>query len=454
MERSRTAANVVVYPEDSLPPFRTVVLGLQHVLAMFGATVLAPIVMGLDPSLAIFFSGIGTLMFIAITGGRVPSYLGSSFAFIAPVLAAKASGGVPAALGGIIAAGVVYGIIGLIVMFTGVGWVEYLMPPIVTAAVVGVIGLALAPVALNMAATDVRLAALSFTVAALVAVAARGFPRLIPILIGAVVAYVVAALAGQVDFSTVRSAAWVGLPSFQAPVFSWTAISLIAPVALVLVAENTGHIKALSSNMERDLMPYLGRGFLGDALATIVSGFGGGTGQTTYAENIGVMAMTRVYSIYVFGAAGVTAIVLGFCPKFGALIGSIPVPVMGGLSILLFGLIAATAGKIIRDARIDLTQPRPLIVLGSTLVIGVGSAALSNAHSAVATALQGRSVPASVPTGELHIWNFALGDMALATFAAILVNLVLVAVERRQHRATEEPGLEGVADGAATEVRA
>jgi len=429
---------VVAYPETRLPLLKTVALGVQHMLAMFGATVLAPLIMGFDPSLAILFSGVGTLLFIAITRGRVPSYLGSSFAFIAPVIAAQSQGGIPAALGGIIAAGVVYGVVGLIVMRTGVGWVEFLMPPVVTAAVVAVIGLALAHVAVDLAARNVWLALVSFSVAALVAVGARGFPRLIPILIGAVVGYAVALLSGDVDLKTVRDAAWVGMPDFVTPVWNWRAISLIAPVALVLVAENTGHIKALSSSMDRNLMPYLGHGFLGDAVGTIVSAFGGGTGQTTYAENIGVMAMTRVYSIVVFIAAALTAIVLGFSPKFGALISSIPPGVMGGLAILLFGLIAATGGKIISDGGVDFSKPRSLIVLGSTLAIGVGSAALEWTHTTVANTLRNNDLPLtaldSVPTGTLDVgvggYSFAIGNIALATFAAILVNQILVYVER------------------------
>ncbi len=453
---------VVVYPETRLDTVRTAVLGVQHVLAMFGATVLAPVIMGFDPSLAIFFSGIGTLLFIAVTGGRVPSYLGSSFAFIAPVIAAKAEGGVPAALGGIVAAGIVYAIIALIVMRTGVGWIEYLMPPVVTASVVAVIGLALAHVAVDMAATNVWLALISFSAAAVVAVAARGFPRLIPILIGAVVGYIAALLFfdNAVNLENVRKASWIGFPNFVTPTFSWRAVSLIAPVALVLVAENTGHIKALSSNMDRNLMPYLGRGFLGDAVGTMVSAFGGGTGQTTYAENIGVMAMTRVYSIYVFIAAGVTAIVLGFSPKFGAVIGSIPPGVMGGLAILLFGLIAATAGKIIRDGRIDFSQPRALIVLGSTLVIGVGSAALEWANTTVFNTLSRNNLSLDamegVPTGTLELglgsFNFALGNIALATFVAIVVNQVLASLERlsgQESRAVErEPAGDARTSGA------
>ncbi|MDQ3328900.1 MAG: NCS2 family nucleobase:cation symporter [Chloroflexota bacterium] len=453
---TRTDVNapmIVAYPETRLPILKTAALGIQHVLAMFGATVLAPLIMGFDPSLAILFSGVGTLLFIAITRGRVPSYLGSSFAFIAPVIAAQSEGGIPAALGGIIAAGVVYGIVGLIVMRTGVGWVEYLMPPVVTAAVVAVIGLALAHVAVDLAARNVWLALVSFSVAALVAVGTRGFPRLIPILIGAIVGYAVALLTGSVDLTAVRKAAWVGAPDFVTPTLNWRAISLIAPVALVLVAENTGHIKALSSSMDRDLMPYLGHGFLGDAVGTIVSALGGGTGQTTYAENIGVMAMTRVYSIVVFVAAALTAIILGFSPKFGALISSIPPGVMGGLAILLFGLIAATGGKIISDGGVDFARPRTLIVLGSTLAIGVGSAALEWAHTTVANTLRANDLPLTalnaVPTGTLDVgvagYSFAIGNIALATFVAILVNQILVIVERFGEERSAAPLTEAVA---------
>ena len=429
---------VVAYPETRLPLGRTFILGIQHVLAMFGATVLAPIVMGFDPSLALFFSGVGTIIFILITRGKIPSYLGSSFAFIAPVIAAKAQGGIPAALGGIFAAGVVYAVIAVIVMLAGPRWIDVVMPPVVTASVVAVIGLALAPTAINMASGNITLAIISLLAAGIIAVGARGFPRLVPILLGAIVAYVVALIMGEVDLTPVRNAAWIGLPNFVTPTFSWRAISLIAPVALVLVAENAGHIKALDSNMGRDLTPHLGKGFLGDSVATMVSALGGGPGQTSYAENIGVMAMTRIYSIYVFIAAAVTAIILGFCPKFGALINSIPVPVMGGISILLFGLIVATSGRIIRDAGIDFTSPRPLIVFGATLVIGGGSAALQFAHSTVSSLVQANKLPADVlsqvPTGTINIGNFALGDMALATFAAILLNQLLLRLESQpQH---------------------
>src|ERR1041384_4696857 len=289
----------VILPEERLPTGPTILVGLQHVVAMFGATVLAPLLMGFDPNVAIFFSGIATLIFFVITGGRVPRYLGSSFAFIGPVLVATAAtvaaGPNPnlgVALGGIIAAGAVYSIIGLIVMGAGHAWVEKLMPPVVTGGIVAAIGLVLAPIAVSSASgigpgspdgsAFARWIALITVVATgLCAVYAPGLARRIPILIGAVVgyvAYLVAANMGYgppIDFSKVGAAAWIGLPNFAAPVFDPKAMVLIAPVAIVLVAENLGHIKAIGAMTGRSLDPYLDRAFLGDGIATMVSGFGG-----------------------------------------------------------------------------------------------------------------------------------------------------------------------------------
>src|SRR3954447_8118037 len=361
----------LIMPEERLPAGPTILVGLQHVVAMFGATVLAPLLMGFDPNVAILFSGIATLIFFVAVGGFVPSYLGSSFAFIGPVLtatgasvAAGANPNIAVALGGIIAAGALYTLIGVSVTIAGYRWVERLMPPVVTGAIVAAIGLVLAPIAINSAsgatssnATGTALARWSalMTVLAVgvVAVYAPGVWRRLPILLGGAVGYLVyLALAnslglGQpIDFSKVAQAPWFGLPTFQAPVFGIEAISLIAPVAVILVAENLGHIKAISAMTGRNLDPYLGRAFMGDGLATMLSGFGGGTGMTTYAENMGVMAVTRIYSTLIFVVAAAVAIVLGLSPKFGAFIATIPGPVLGGLSIVVFGLIAATAGRI------------------------------------------------------------------------------------------------------------
>jgi putative pyrimidine permease RutG len=392
----------VILPEERLPTGPTILVGLQHVVAMFGATVLAPILMGFDPNVAIFFSGIATLIFFAVTGGRVPSYLGSSFAFIGPVLAATgatvAAGANPnlgVALGGIIAAGAVLTIIGLIVMAAGHEWVERVMPPVVTGGIVGAIGLVLAPIAINSASgigpgsadgsAFARWIALITVVAVgLFAVYAPGLARRIPILLGAIVGYIVYYIAANVlgygpaiDFSKIGAAAWIGLPNFTAPVFDGKAMFLIAPVAIVLVAENLGHIKAIGAMTGRNLDPYLGRAFIGDGIATMVSGSGGGTGVTTYAENMGVMAITRIYSTALFIAAAIIAILLGFSPKFGALILTIPGPVLGGLSIVVFGLIAATAGRIWVENRVDFSDARNLITVAVALVLGAGNFKLS-----------------------------------------------------------------------------
>ena len=370
--RWRLGTGAVILPEERLPWGQTIVAGLQHGVAMSGSTILAPLLMGFDPNLAVFFSGIGTLIFFLLTAGRVPSYLGSSFAFIAVVIAASGYGGqgpntnLGGALGGIIAAGVVYALIGLLVIRAGVRWIEHLMPPAVTGAVVAAIGLNLAPVAVKAAgATGAGIVTALATVLAigLVAVAAPGFLRRLPILLGGIAGYLVYLLLGNalgwgvpVDFAPIAAAAWFGLPHFAAPAFDTRAVGLIAPVAIILVAENLAHIKAVAAMTGRDLDRFIGRAFLGDGLATIVSASGGGTGVTTYAENIGVMAVTRVYSTLAFVVAALGAIVLGFSPKFGALVLSVPAPVIGGLSIVVFGMIAATGGRIWVENRVDFSD--------------------------------------------------------------------------------------------------
>jgi putative pyrimidine permease RutG len=406
----------IVAPDERLPWGQSIFLGLQHVLAMFGATVLGPILMGFNPNTAIFFSGIGTLIFFVIVGGRVPSYLGSSFSFIAVVIAASAYSGkginphIDVALGGIIAAGVLYAIIGIIVMFAGYKWIEYLMPPVVTGAVVAVIGLNLAPVAVADASGsqfDTWMALLTVLAVAGVAVYAPGPLRRLPILIGGIIGYLIYLLFANslgfgkpINFTNLNNAAWIGLPAFTAPTFHANAMALIAPVAIILVAENLGHVKAVAAMTGRNLDPYLGRAFLGDGLATIVAASGGGTGVTTYAENIGVMAVTRIYSTLVFVIAAVVAILLGFSPKFGALIGTIPSGVIGGLAIVLFGLIAATAGRIWVQNRVDFSQARNLVTTAVALTLGAGNLVL-------------------------NIGNFALGGIGTAAFGAIIIYQLL-----------------------------
>ncbi|WP_209540280.1 solute carrier family 23 protein [Variovorax sp. 1615] len=406
----------VVAPDERLPWVQTGFMGVQHVIAMFGATVLAPILMGFSPNIAILMSGIGTLIFFLITGGKVPSYLGSSFAFIGVVIAASGYAGkgpnanIAVALGGIVACGVVYILIGAIVQAVGTGWIERFMPPVVTGAVVAVIGLNLANVPIkNMAAGnfDAWMQALTFLCVGLVAVFTRGMVQRLLILVGLILATVVYAvltngmgLGKPVDLSGIAAAAWFGLPAFTAPVFTANAMLLIAPVAIILVAENLGHLKAVTAMTGRNLDGYMGRAFIGDGIATVVSGAAGGTGVTTYAENIGVMAATRIYSTAVFVVAAVIALVLGFSPKFGALIQAIPLPVMGGVSIVVFGLIAVAGAKIWVDNKVDFSQNKNLIVAAITLIIGTGDF-------------------------TLKFGDFALGGIGTATFGAIILYALL-----------------------------
>ncbi len=404
----------IIAPEERLPWGQTIFVGLQHVLAMFGATVLAPIIMGFNPNTAIFFSGIGTLIFFLVVGGRVPSYLGSSFSFIAVVLVAEgATHNIPVALGGIITAGVVYAIIGLIVMFTGYRWIEYLMPPVVTGVVVAVIGLNLAPVAITEATHspfDTWMALVTILAVAVVAVYFPGPLRRLPILLGGVIGYLIYLLLANgfgaggpgaaINFTALSNAAWFGAPVFTNPKFEASAMILIAPVAIILVAENLGHVKAVGAMTGRNLDKYLGRAFLGDGLATIVSASGGGTGVTTYAENIGVMAVTRIYSTLIFIIAAIVAILLGFSPKFGALIATIPLGVLGGLAIVLFGLIAATGGRIWVQNGVDFSKSRNLITAAVALTMGAGNF-------------------------TLNIGNFSMGGIGTATFSAIILYQVL-----------------------------
>jgi putative pyrimidine permease RutG len=417
-EKSDTAlqAGGVIGPDERLPWGATTAMGVQHLIAMFGATVLAPILMGFDPNVAVLMSGVGTLIFFVMTGGKVPSYLGSSFAFIGVVIAASGYAGpgpntnMGVALGGIIACGLVYTLIGAVVQATGTGWIERFMPPVVTGAVVAVIGLNLASIPIkNMAPTgfDAWMQAITFVSVALVAVLTRGMVQRLLILMGLIVASVIYAvltngmgLGKPLDLSGVANAAWFGLPAFSSPVFSANAMLLIAPVAVILVAENLGHIKAVTAMTGKNLDQYMGRAFMGDGVATMVSASMGGTGVTTYAENIGVMAATKIYSTAVFLVAACMAVLLGFSPKFGALIQAIPLAVMGGVSIVVFGLIAVAGAKIWVDNKVDFGDNKNLLVAAITLVLGTGDF-------------------------TLKFGDFALGGIGTATFGAIALYALL-----------------------------
>jgi len=406
----------VIGPDERLPWPQTALMGVQHVIAMFGATVLAPLLMGFDPNIAILMSGVGTLIFFVATGGKVPSYLGSSFAFIGVVIAATGYAGkgpnanIGVALGGIIACGAAYAVIGGIVQAVGTRWIERVMPPVVTGAVVAVIGLNLASIPIkNMAASnfDSWMQVVTFVSVALVAVMTRGMLQRLLILIGLIVSALIYALLTNglglgkpIDLSGLGKAAWFGLPGFTAPMFDASAMLLIVPVVVILVAENLGHIKAVTAMTGKNLDAYMGRAFIGDGIATMVSGGAGGTGMTTYAENIGVMAATKIYSTAVFVVAALIAVLLGFSPKFGALIQAIPLPVMGGVSIVVFGLIAVAGAKIWVDNRVDFSNNKNLLVAAITLVLGTGDF-------------------------TLKFGQFALSGIGTATFGAILLYALL-----------------------------
>lgn len=367
------APGEVVRPEERLAWPLTIGVGVQHVLAMFGATFLVPVITGFPPTTTIFFSGIGTLLFLLITRNRLPSYLGSSFAFISPVLAAQTDGGIPAALGGIVVAGVLLAVVGFLVQAFGSRLIDVVLPPVVTGAIVALIGLNLAPIAKDNFAADPLVALVTLLVIVLVTVASRGILGRLSIVLGVLAGYVLTALRGDVDWSAVEQASWIGLPEFTAPSFSLRAAVLMLPVVLVLVAENTGHVKAVAAMTERELDSSMGRAYVGDGVATVVAGLGGGSGTTTYAENIGVMAATRIYSTAPYYVAAAVAILLGFCPKFGAVVAAIPVGVLGGATTVLYGLIAVLGGRIWVESRVDFRDPVNLIVAGLALVIGAAN---------------------------------------------------------------------------------
>jgi len=402
------------------PPFlQALPLSLQHLFAMFGATVLVPFLVGLDTSVTLFTSGVGTLLYILITKGKIPAYLGSSFAFIAALqmLLGTTPGTlatpdkIALAMGGCVTAGLLYLVVAAAVAKWGTGWIDRLLPPVVIGSVVMVIGLGLAGVAVNMAMKgagmdkvpaffNVALAALA--IAILAAVFLKGFLGVIPVLIGIVGGYVVAFFAGQVDFGAVQQAAPFAVPPFVLPKFSLEAVLVLTPIALVTITEHIGHLIVTNRIVGKDFMkdPGLHRSLTGDGIATSVAGLLGGPPNTTYGENIGVMAITRVFSVWVIGLAAVLAIVMSFFPPVGALIRTIPVQVMGGICILLFGIIASAGIRMLVEAGIDFSHKRNLIIASVVLVVGIGGA-------------------------EVQIGPVNIHAMSLATYIGILLNLVL-----------------------------
>lgn len=400
-------------------------LSIQHLFAMFGATVLVPALTGMSPAVALVSSGIGTLVFIVITKGKVPSYLGSSFAFINPIIAVKAleldptSGvGVGSFLVGSFLVGVTYAVVALIIAKSGTKWLMKLLPPVVVGPVIMVIGLGLSVTAVNMSTNNtegaydlnyVLIGLVTLTITIVTAIFTRGFLSVIPVLVGIVGGYIFSLIMGVVSFQAVIDANWIQAPAFMIPFvdytpsFTWRVFLMMVPVAIVPIAEHIGHQLVLSKVVGKDLIkdPGLDRSMMGDGLAVMIAAAIGGPPSTTYGENIGVLAITRAFSVYLFVGAAIFAILFGFCGKIAALLATIPTPVMGGVSILLFGIIASSGLRMLVENKVDFSRKRNLIIASVILVIGIGGAAL-------------------------HIGKiFSLEGMALASIIGVLLNQVL-----------------------------
>ena len=365
------APGEVVSTDERLSWPRTIGVGLQHIAAMFGATFLVPILTGLPPTTTLFFSGLGTILFLIITQNKVPSYLGSSFAFLAPIAASVKSDNMAVALGGVVATGIMLAVVGLIAKAVGTGWIDWLLPPVVTGSIVMVIGFNLAGAAKNGLASGPLLGTVTLLAIASFAAFSRGFLGRISIFLGVVVGYVVAFAMGDVKTEGISAAKWFAAPTFTSPTFKMSAIVLFVPVVLVLIAENVGHVKAVSAMTGKNLDDQMGNALMADGLATTLAGAGGGSGTTTYAENIGVMAATRVYSTAAYWIAALGALVLSICPKFGALLSAIPGGVLGGAQTALFGMIGILGAKIWIESKVNFADSTNLIVAATAIIIGI-----------------------------------------------------------------------------------
>ncbi|WP_434643147.1 solute carrier family 23 protein [Thermoanaerobacterium thermosaccharolyticum] len=396
------------YGIQDVPPINEAVpLSFQHVFAMFGATILVPLLTGLDPAVTLFTSGLGTLIFHLMTKGKVPAYLGSSFAFIAPIIAATKAYGVRGAFTGMIAAGLVYVAVFILISLTGIDWIEKILPSVVVGPVVMIIGLSLAPTAIQEAQKDLPTALVTAALVIIFSMFGKGFMKVIPILLGTIGGYIFAIFRGLVDFSPVSKASWIAIPKFSflighSPVLAWGAVTLIAPLALVAIIEDLGHVLVIGNIVDKDLIkdPGFHRVMLGNGLATSIAALFGGPPSTTYGENIGVLAMTKVYSSRVIEGAAVIAILLSFIQKIGALIQVIPQAVMGGVTIILFGMIAAAGIRTLVENKVDFSDSRNLIIASVILTLGVGGIKIGSG-------------------------NFVFEGVGPATLAGIILNLVL-----------------------------
>ena len=374
----------VIKVNERLPLLMCVPLSLQHLFAMFGATILVPFLFKVDPTTCIFLNGLGTLLYIFLTQGKVPAYLGSSFAIISPTLLVLQSYPYSAAQGGFVVFGLIYVVFAFIIKKVGTGWIDIIFPPAAMGAIVAIIGLELAPTAAAMAGLTAKdpnylhigVAFFTLLVTIIATVAFRGFLAIIPILFGVGSGYVAALVMGLVDFAPVINAPWFQIPHFQLPTFEMNAILIIIPAVLVTLAEHIGHLIVTGNIIGEDLVkdPGLPRSLSGDGLATSLAGFFGGAPNTTYGENIGVLALTKVYSVWVIGGAAVLAILLSFIGKLSELIRSIPTPVMGGVCLLLFGVIAVSGIRIFVDRHVDFTKSHNMVMTGTIMIIGLSGA--------------------------------------------------------------------------------
>lgn len=410
--------------DERLPFLKSLPLSLQHLFAMFGSTILVPVLFGVNPATILFMNGVGTLIYIFITKGKIPAYLGSSFAFISPVfvvLNMYGGDGYSYVLGGFLAVGIVLCLVALIVKIVGTAWIDVLFPPAAMGAIVAVIGLELVPVAAEMAGwippeeageswtidLNVALVALATLLITIISwVTLRGFLKIIPILIGIVAGYFIAFMTGLVDWTAVYAAHWISTPQFYSMKIDWSAILIILPAALVIIPEHIGHLFVTGNIVNKDLTkdPGLDRSLAGNGISTILSSFFGSTPNTTYGENIGVLAITRVYSTWIIGLAAVIAIILSFIGKLAAIISSIPSAVMGGISLLLFGIIAVSGIRMLVEAKVDYNQPQNLILTCVVLVIGISGT-------------------------TINIGEISLTGMGLATIVAMALSLFFKILE-------------------------
>ncbi|MDO4916130.1 MAG: solute carrier family 23 protein [Rothia sp. (in: high G+C Gram-positive bacteria)] len=410
------APGEVVAPQERLTWGRTIGIGAQHVVAMFGATFLVPLITGFPPSTTLFFSGIGTVIFLILTAGRVPSYLGSSFAFIAPLAAASNQYGPTGSLGGIVMAGLTLFVVGVVVQLAGTGWLTKLMPPLVTGAIVALIGFNLAPSAKAnfMKAPVTALVTLASII--IISVLFKGMMGRLSILLGVAIGYITAVIRGEVDFTQIHQV-WdeqglFGLPHFQTPEFHWNLAGLFIPVILVLVAENIGHVKSVALMTGDNLDKYSGRALMADGLATTIAGAGGGSGTTTYAENIGVMAATKVYSTAAYWVAAIFALLLSVLPVFGAAVATVPAGVLGGAATVLYGMIGMLGVRIWVENRVDFSNQVNLTAASVALIIGIADY-------------------------TWDIGNLQFAGIALGTAATLVVYHAMAFIARRRGSATE-----------------